>query len=125
MDKHPEPFSPVVRDDEEGHAREIVCLEAKIKSLSAQLESMADTSDMKEMLIIIRREGFTRPAEFMFINGVVDSIQGQANNLTAIRKVLLSGSQAVEIQPQPLPPGASSCAGLPSPSPVAVPGLPG
>ena len=98
--------TPVVKDEDKGgHARQIECLQAKIMGLSAHLEAIADTSDMKEMLRIIHKPGWTTPAEFALVNGLVDSIQGHTNDLTAMRKVLLSGSQAVELNPQPLPPG--------------------
>jgi hypothetical protein len=87
-----------------GHAHQIACLEAKIKALSTHLETLSNTSDMEELFVIIHRPGWTTPAEFAMVNGIIDSIHAQAKTLTEMRKVLLSGSRAVAIQPQPLPP---------------------
>lgn len=50
---------------------------------------------MEEMLVIIHKPGWTTPAEFALVSGIVDSIQGHVNNLTEMRKTLLSGSRAV------------------------------
>jgi hypothetical protein len=87
------------------HKHEIACLDAKLKALSTSLKTVSNTSDLEEMSIIIHRPGWTTIAELALVNGIVESIQAHAENLTEMRKVLLSGSRAVEIQPQPLPPG--------------------
>jgi len=54
--------------------------ETKVKPLSAHLKTLADISDMEEMLVILHGPGWTAPAEFE------DSIQGHVNNLTEMQK---------------------------------------
>lgn len=106
MSEYPVPPFPAVKHEGKGgHAYEIACLEAKIKDLCGHLEAIANTSDMQEMLGIIHLPGWTTPVELQFANVIIDSIQGHASSLTEMRKALLCGSRAVELNPQPLPPG--------------------
>jgi len=96
--------SPVSNPEDNGHAQSIMCLETKVKALSAYLITLADIPDMEEMLVIIHRPGWTTPAEFALVSGMKDSIQGHVNNPTEIRKVLLSGSRAIKLDPPEWPP---------------------
>ena len=89
---HPPPHDVDPHDNDKIHS-----LEKKIKTLSSNLESLSDTSDMRELIRIIRFPGWTTPAEWILVNGVLDSIQGQVNSLKESRKVLLAGSKAVQI----------------------------
>ena len=91
-----EEFCLVGNPEDNGHVQLITCLETKVKALSAQLKALADISDMEEMLVIIQGPGWTTPAEFALVSGVVDSIQGHVNNPTEMQKTLLPGSRAVK-----------------------------
>jgi hypothetical protein len=94
-----EGYSSVSNPEDNGHAQSITSLETKVKALSAQLKALADNSDMEEFLVIIRRPGFTTIAELALLSGTVDSIQGHVDNLTKMRKTLLSGSRAINNKP--------------------------
>lgn len=88
-------------------------LERRISELGEQLEMMGDTGDLKELLFIIKRPGWTTPAEYLLVNGVIDAMQQQVGMLAAMRQTLLNGSRAIarqadELNPQPLPPGEVS-----------------
>ena len=93
---HHEESSSISNAKDNGHAQSITRLETKLKALSVHLKALADTSDMEEMLVIIHRPGWTTPAEFALVSGMLDSIQGHVNNLTEMRKTLYSGSRAIE-----------------------------
>ena len=83
----------------------LVHLEARIKELSTQLATMADTQDLEEMINIIHKPGWTTPAEYVLVSGLVDTMHEQAKALASLRQTLLNGGRAVELNPQPLPPG--------------------
>jgi hypothetical protein len=88
----------------------IAHLETRIMELGEQLGTMSDTSDLKEMIILIHHPGWTTPAEYLLVSGIVDAMQEHAKALTTLRQALMTGSrvigeQADELNPQPLPPG--------------------
>src|SRR5690242_16481975 len=88
----------------------IAHLETRVKELGEQLETMGDTSDLEEMIFLIHRPGWTTPAEYLLVSGIVDAMQEHAKALTTLRQSLITGSrvigeQADELNPQPLPPG--------------------
>jgi len=71
-------------------------LEAKLKELQEVCTTLADGSDSAEMLKIIHRPGWTTPADFFFVNSILDSLLAQARNLLALRKSLVTGAGQVE-----------------------------
>jgi hypothetical protein len=88
----------------------IAHLETRIMELSEHLRTMSDTSDLKEMIILIHHPGWTTPAEYLLVSGMVDVMQEHVKALTILRQALITGSrvigeQADELNPQPLPPG--------------------
>ena len=70
-------------------------LEAQIKELSRGLEILAADKDLVELIKVIRRPGWTTPAEFLFATGVVNSMIAQTKTLTELKQTLVKGSQAV------------------------------
>ena len=84
--------------------RELERMETQIKELRTTLKSLAEDKEFAELIRIIRRPGFTRPAEAAFLVGLLDSMLGQAKNMSRLKQVVLGGAQKVELNPQPLPP---------------------
>ncbi len=87
----------------------IAHLETRIKELGEQLETMGDTSDLKEMIFLIHQPGWTTPAEYLLVNSIVDVMLEQVKAFATLRQGLITGSrvigeQADELNPQPLPP---------------------
>jgi hypothetical protein len=82
-------------------------LEARIKELSTQLATIANTQDLEEMIFIIHKPGWTTPAEYLLVSGLVDAMHEHTNALASLRQTLINGSRAVELNPQPIPPGQS------------------
>ena len=85
--------------------RELERMETQIKELRTTLKSLAEDKEFAELIRIIRRPGFTRPAEAAFLVGLLDSMLGQAKNMSRLKQVVLAGAEKVELNPQPLPPG--------------------
>jgi len=84
--------------------RQLERMETQIKELHTTLKSLADDKVFGELIRIIRRPGFTRPAEAAFLEGLLDSMLGQAKNMSRLKQVVLAGAEKVELNPQPLPP---------------------
>ncbi len=85
-------------------------LERRIKELGEQLGAMGDISDLEETIFLLHQPGWTTPAEYLLVSGIVDTMQEHARALTSLRQSLITGSrliseQAEELNPQPLPPG--------------------
>jgi hypothetical protein len=83
---------------------ELTHLETKIKELRTTLTNVADGKDFEEFVRIIHKPGFTTVAEAALLNGVVDSMMEQAKAVSGLKRVLLTGAEKVELNPQPLPP---------------------
>src|SRR6516164_10501671 len=78
----PRPISNSQPDVEEiMKKRELERMETQIKELHTTLKSLADDKVFGELIRIIRRPGFTRPAEAAFLAGLLDSMLGQAKNM--------------------------------------------
>src|SRR6516162_329259 len=99
------PISNLQPDGEEiMKKRQLERMETQIKELHTTLKSLADDKVFGELIRIIRRPGFTRPAEAAFLAGLLDSMLGQAKNMSRLKQVVLAGAEKVELNPQPLPP---------------------
>ena len=70
-------------------------LDARIKDLSQGLKHLADDKDLTELLRIIRKPGWTTPAEIAFAGGIVDSMLEHTKALEGLKRVLVVGSRAV------------------------------
>ena len=77
------------------HALEIRELDKKVTELSDALAHLGKGTTVNELLLIIRKPGYTRPAEFRFTLGMVDAMHGQVTLLNRLGDNLLAGAQAV------------------------------
>ena len=101
----PRPISNSQPDEEEiMKKRELERMETRMKELRATLKSLAEGKDFDRLSLIIRKPGWTTVAEVAFLNGLLDSMHGQAKNIATLKQAILSGAQKVELNPQPLPP---------------------
>jgi len=74
------------------HARR---LEAKAKRIRSQLVALGSERVWRELIPIWRQPGWTTPAEFMLVDGVLDGILAQTQALARLQQVALRGSRAV------------------------------
>jgi hypothetical protein len=70
-------------------------LAAAIKDLSDGLMKLAEGKDFEELLRIVHKPGWTTPAEFMLVSGLLQSMNAQVKTLAGLKQVLLAGSRAV------------------------------
>jgi hypothetical protein len=80
-----------------GHKIDIKRLEKKVTDLSDALAKLGSKDDFKKLILILRRPGWTTPAEFIFASGIVDSMTAQVNALAKLKGELLKGSDAVGV----------------------------
>jgi hypothetical protein len=81
-------------------------LEAQINELHTSLARLASEEPLTELIKIVHRPGWTTIAEEAFFMGILEAMVSQMKALSAMKQVLLSGAAKVELNPQPLPPGA-------------------
>ena len=70
-------------------------LESRIDMLTHHLARLDSTKDLQELIREIKRPGWTKPPEYLFTLGLVDSMIAQAKVLVEMRTVLLNGAKAV------------------------------
>jgi hypothetical protein len=79
----------------------------KVQDWSAQASEavrQTGTQIADKTASVAGRVGWTTVAEVAFLNGLLDSMHGQAKNIATLKQAILSGAQKVELNPQPLPP---------------------
>jgi hypothetical protein len=75
-----------------GHSKR---LESKLKRLRRDLAVLNSARNWEVLIPIWRRPGWTTPAEFLMVNGLLDNLITQVGALAAMRDVLHKGSGAV------------------------------
>jgi hypothetical protein len=78
-----------------GHEEDIKRLEKQITALSNALAKLSNKEDFRELILILRRPGWTTPAEFRFASGIVASMTTQVKGLAALKADLIAGSKEV------------------------------
>jgi hypothetical protein len=77
------------------HEIDIGRLEKSISTVRDRLEVVAQSDDLAELIKLIRKPGWTTPAEFMLVHGVVETIGRQIDVIEHLQRDLLAGSRAV------------------------------
>jgi hypothetical protein len=78
-----------------GGKHDIPQLEGNIKALHEAVRALAVDDEYLELLKIIHFPGYTTPAEFQLVNAVVESMQVQVRELTALKKILVTASREI------------------------------
>jgi hypothetical protein len=86
------------------HKEQIEKLGKHIEALSGTLARLGETEDLKGLIPIIKRPGWTTIAEIEFALGIAESLHAQVNAVAELKSVLVSAAEKVELNPQPLPP---------------------
>jgi hypothetical protein len=67
----------------------------RIDLLSRNFAKLASEKDFKELMLIIHKPGWTTPAEFALVHGIVESMLAHSAALVGLKESLLQGSRAV------------------------------
>lgn len=70
-------------------------LEARIKDLHRSIKALGDTPELEELALLIHRPGWTTPAEWLFVTGLVESLHTHVTQLAGLKQALMAGSRAV------------------------------
>jgi hypothetical protein len=70
-------------------------LARQVHALSDALVGVGKVEDLKELILRMRKPGWTTPAEVLFVGGIIDSMRTQINALGDLRGALLKGSRNV------------------------------
>lgn len=70
-------------------------LENRIKTLDSALNALRLREELKALLLIIRRPGWTTPAELYFAGQLVEGMIAQVQVLGKLKDGLISGSRRV------------------------------
>lgn len=86
------------KHDIQGLGERIKKLDASLKALAGsgdQKAAGASGEDLADLIRIIHQPGWTTPAEFILVSGLVDSLLSQTEALAAHKKILMAGGRAV------------------------------
>jgi len=81
--------------DEPKPKHDLKHLEERLELLAKGMAKLGDGKDLRELIPIIRKPGWTTPAEFLLVTGVVDSMIAHAEGLAGLKDALVKGSRAV------------------------------
>ncbi len=70
-------------------------LEAGVTKLGQSLTKLADEKEFSELIRLFRKPGWTTPAEFTLVAGVLDAMNAQATSLVNLKQALVQGSREV------------------------------
>jgi hypothetical protein len=77
---------------------DIGALERQVSELSRSLSSVLTEKDLREYILTIKRPGWTTPAEFLFVTGIVSAMQAQVQVLGDLKQTLFDGSREVRLE---------------------------
>ena len=78
-----------------GHKVDIKKLDKMATSLSEALADLSNADDFRKLILEWRRPGWTTPAEFIFVSGILRSMGTHAAALAQLKGDLMKGSRAV------------------------------
>jgi hypothetical protein len=77
------------------HRVDLRKFEKSITALSDALAHLGKGTSLRELILIIKRPGWTTPAEFAFASSIVENMTSQVANLERLQGDLLKASQMV------------------------------
>ena len=77
------------------HKLEIRKFEKSITALSDALAHLGKGTDLRDLIMIIRKPGWTTPAELLYATSIVDAMSAQVATLERLQTNLLRASKMV------------------------------
>jgi hypothetical protein len=77
------------------HKQELSHLQGRIEKLNENLRVLSADDDLIELIRLIKHPGWTTPAEFTLVSGIVDHMLQSVQTLTTLKSTLLAGSREV------------------------------
>jgi hypothetical protein len=82
-------------DEKPAAEHDLKALETKIKGLRDGWAKLSDEKHFEELLTVIHKPGWTTPAEYLFIRGILDSMAAHAEAMGNLQEALLQRSRMV------------------------------
>jgi hypothetical protein len=77
------------------HKIDIERLDKKVDVISDLLAKLSNADDFRRLIKEWRRPGWTTPAEFILVSGMLESFEHQATGLLNMKKDLVKGTESV------------------------------
>ena len=77
-------------------------LEKQVRELNKTLSALTLQSDLEELIRIFRKPGWTTPAEFRLVTGVVEGMSIQVQAIAGLKQLLLTSSREIAEAPEPV-----------------------
>jgi hypothetical protein len=77
------------------HRIDLKKLEKSITALSDALAHLGKGTSLRELILLMKRPGWTTPAEFLFASSIVENMAAQVANLERLQGDLLKAGQLV------------------------------
>jgi hypothetical protein len=77
------------------HKIDIERLDKKVDVISDLLAKLSNADDFRRLIKEWRRPGWTTPAEFILVSGMLESFEHQATGLLNMKKDLVKGAESV------------------------------
>lgn len=77
------------------HKIDIELLDKKVDIISDLLANLSSEEDLRKLIKEWRRPGWTTPAEYILVSGMLDSFQRQVRGLVDMKQDLFKGVEAV------------------------------
>lgn len=77
------------------HRAEIKRLEKKVDALSDALAHLGKGTSLRDLILIMRKPGWTTPAELTFATSIIETMAEQVAGLERLQNNLLKGSRMV------------------------------
>jgi hypothetical protein len=75
---------------------DIAKLDKKISALSNVLAKLGKGTDLKDLILIIRKPGWTTPAELAFTTAMLDAVTAQAVQLDRLASAMVKAAKKVK-----------------------------
>lgn len=76
---------------------DIARLERDIRTLQKTVQALARDDVYNQLLELIHRPGWTTPAEFLLVDGAVNSMTAQLRELTALRDTVVVAARQIAV----------------------------
>jgi hypothetical protein len=88
------------------HDRAIIRLQKQVTDISDALANLQTEDDLRHLIQIIHRPGWTTPAELAYLEALLKTMEIQVNAIMMLRSQMLQGSAMVFSSQDPIPPVA-------------------
>jgi len=77
------------------NADQLQYLEKTVGNLELALDGLADSDDLRQLLTFVHRPGWTTPAEFALVLGLVDVMVSAVAQIQHLKGLLMKGADLV------------------------------